>query len=269
MYRPRDLHELLKVLGTGPKKSLSQNFLIDGNIIRKIVDAAEVKEGEHVLEIGPGPGALTQELLARGAHVTAVEKDTYFAQHLSTLGGSLQVHCQDILDFDFSRIDQTKVIANLPYHITTPIVTKLIQEHEKITSLVIMVQYEVARRMIAKPGSKEYGSLTVFLNYHTAPEFMFKVSRKCFHPQPKVDSAVVALTLKNPPFISNHERCLKLIRKAFGQRRKMLRKTWGEVFGVEAVSRELARLGLPSTVRPEELSLEQFINLFEGLAADR
>jgi len=266
MYRPRDLHELLNVLGTGPKKSLSQNFLIDGNIIRKIVDTAKVAEGESVLEIGPGPGALTQELLARGAHVTAVEKDTYFAKHLSTIGGHLQVFCQDILDFDFSRIGRTKVIANLPYHITTPIVTKLVQQHAKIVSLVIMVQYEVAKRMVAKPGSKDYGSLTVFLNYHTDAALAFKVSRSCFHPKPKVDSAVVTLTLKEPPVISDSMRCLQLIRQAFGQRRKMLRKSWGEEFGPLAVVHALTKMNLPETARPEELSLEQFITLFEELS---
>jgi len=265
MYRPRDLHELLGALGTGPKKSLSQNFLIDGNIIRKIVTAADVQEGDRVLEIGPGPGALTQELLARGAHVTAVEKDTYFAEHLSTIGGNLQVHCQDILDFDFSKIENTKVIANLPYHITTPIVTKLIQMHEKITSLVIMVQYEVAVRMVAKPGTKDYSSLTLFLNYHTDPEFAFKVNRTCFYPKPKVDSAVVKLTLKEPVSISDPVRCLKLIRYAFEQRRKMLRKTWGEEFGSQNVMDQLREIGVQETARPEELSLEQFIALFEKL----
>jgi len=266
MYRPRDLHELLGALGTGPKKSLSQNFLVDGNIIRKISETADVKPGDQVLEIGPGPGALTQELLQRGAHVTAVEKDSTLAKHLTTIEGDLDVHCQDILDFDFSKIKRAKVIANLPYHITTPILAKLVEMHNKITSLVIMVQYEVAMRMVAKPGTKDYSSLTLFLNYHTHPEFAFKVNRTCFYPKPSVDSAVVKLTLKEPPEISDPDRCLKLIRFAFEQRRKMLRKTWGGEFGSQDVMDGLKEIGAKETARPEELSLEQFIALFEKIS---
>lgn len=268
MHRPRDLHEFLRQLGTGPKKGLSQNFLVDGNIIRKIVKTAAVQRGDKILEIGPGPGALTQELLSQGAHVFAVEMDSVLAHHLSRFEGPLQVFQQDILDFDIESLDlskKIKVIANLPYHITTPILTKLVEKRNFIESLVVMVQHEVAKRMIAAPGSKEYGSLTVFLNYHADCDYAFKVNRTCFYPQPKVDSAVVKLVLKEPPAISNPEECLTLIRMAFGQRRKMLKKTWGEKFGAANVAAALNDLGLNPKTRPEELSLNEFISLYEKL----
>ncbi len=274
MYRPRDLHEFLDQLGVGPKKSLSQNFLVDGNIIRKIADAADVQDGDQVLEIGPGPGALTQELLRRGAHVTAVEKDRVFAEHLSRLEGTLDVHCQDILEFDLKSYfpsKKVKVIANLPYHITTPIITKLVELRHHVDTLVIMVQHEVAKRMTAAPGSKDYGSLTVFLDYHCDSEYVFKVNRTCFYPQPNVDSAVVKLQLKEPPKISDSKKCLGLIRFAFEQRRKMLRKTWGSEYESEDVMRVLEDLQLNPQARPEELSLDDFIAVFEllELAADK
>lgn len=265
MYRPGDLHKFLSQLGTGPNKSLSQNFLIDGNIIRKIAALAEVSVEDRIIEIGPGPGALTQELLATGASVIAVEKDRVLADHLSRLNGNLTVAHQDILDFDFSPYQGAKVIANLPYHITTPVVTLLCKNHAYIKMVVVMVQHEVGLKMIAKPGSKEYGTFTLLLDYHARAEYAFKVGRSCFYPKPNVDSAVVKLTLRTPPQISDSERCLSQIRLAFQNRRKMLRRTWGDVYGAENVSSALLAQGLMETSRPEELSLDQFIKLFERL----
>ncbi len=265
MYRPGDLHQFLSQLGAGPKKSLSQNFLIDGNIIRKIAALAEVSAEDQIIEIGPGPGALTQELLATGASVIAVEKDRVLADHLCRLKGNLTVAHQDILDFDFSPFQGAKVIANLPYHITTPILMLLSEKHAHIKMVVVMVQHEVGLKMMAKPGTKEYGMFTLLLDYRGEAQYAFKVGRSCFYPEPKVDSAVVKFTLGSPPKISDPKRCLSQIRLAFQNRRKMLRRTWGDMYGAENVSSALLVLGLKETSRPEELSLDQFIELYERL----
>ncbi len=274
MYRPSDLHRLLKEWGAQPKKSLSQNFLIDGNIIRKIADAANVQPGDFVLEIGPGPGALTQDLLQRGARVIAVEKDRVLANRLTRLQGELTVYNDDILEFDFAqKLDpflkgqKAKVIANLPYHITAPILTKFACMHDRIDSMVFMVQHEVARRMTANPGSKDYGSLTLFLNYHCLAEYVFKVKRTCFYPVPKVDSAVVRLQLRDPPSVSDPESFLNIVRQAFEKRRKMLRNSLSGEYAPEAVVRALEQSGLNPKARPEELSLDQFIRFYEQLRA--
>ncbi len=270
MYRPSDLHRLLKEWGAQPKKSLSQNFLIDGNIIRKIVDAANVQPDDVVLEIGPGLGALTEQLLQRGARVIAVEKDSLFAHKLTRLQGDLTVHNEDILEFDLARKlkgSNTKVIANLPYHITAPILTKFVCMHDQIDSMVIMVQHEVARRMTADPGNKDYGSLTLFLNYHCLAEYAFKVKRTCFYPIPKVDSAVVRLQLRDPPFVSDPESFLNAVRRAFEKRRKMLRNSLSGEYGPEDIALALEQSGLNPKARPEELSLDQFILFYEQLRA--
>jgi 16S rRNA (adenine1518-N6/adenine1519-N6)-dimethyltransferase len=206
LYRPSELKEYLQSLGVSPKKRLSQNFLIDGNIIKKIIQLADVCPGESVLEIGPGPGALTEGLLEAGAHVLAVEKDPILAKHLEFLGKGekfLRVICEDILTVDLEKHlpkgTKTKVIANLPYHLTTPILTRLIPLNKTFSSITVMVQEEVARRFAAIPGSKDYGSVTVFLQYYSEVQYGFKVSKNCFFPKPKVESAMVKFTLQPPP----------------------------------------------------------------------
>ena len=172
IYKPTELMAFLGSLGINPKKALSQNVLIDGNIIRKIVQTANVQPQDTVLEIGPGPGSLTEALLDAGANVIAVEKDQTLAKALERFNqGSLKVFEQDILEFSFSdhlpkeNSKKTKVIANLPYHLTTPILVFLIQENHYFSSLTLMVQEEVARRFTAKPGTKDYSSFTLFLNF--------------------------------------------------------------------------------------------------------
>jgi len=251
-----ELLEFLRSLGVEPKKGLSQNFLIDGNIVHKIVAQADIQVGDHVLEIGPGPGALTEALVLKGAHVFAVEKDVIYAEALKRFS-LVEVFAQDIRDFDFSLLpSRTKVVANLPYHLTAPILTLLAPHHELFTSLTLMVQEEVARRITAQPHSKEYGSLTVFLNFYSTPRYAFKVSRHCFYPQPNVDSAIVSLNLKQPPAV-DAEAFFTFVRTAFQHRRKMLTTTLGHSLGPL-----LTQLGVNPKARPEELSLETFLDLF-------
>lgn len=275
IYKPSELQAFLRGLGVHPKKGLSQNFLIDGNIIRKIVLAADVKPGDIVLEIGPGPGALSEALLESGAEVIAVEKDSLFAKELRRLEpkGKLTVYEADILKFPIKETlmralpsgKKAKVIANLPYHITTPIITLLSQMREHISELVIMVQEEVARRFVAKPGTSDYSSLTVFLQFYTVPKYAFMVSRKCFFPEPSVDSAIAILELITPPNVSDAEKFFEMTRRSFEQRRKMLRSSLKDQYGSEKLVKAFKQIGLKAESRPEELSLEQFVELFEAL----
>ena len=275
MYQPSELRDFLHQLGIAPKKGLSQNFLIDGNIVRKIVAAANVEKGDFILEIGPGPGALTQELLAQGAHVVAVEKDKVLANallRLQTEDLPLHVFCEDFLLFsleqELQKINhsgrQFKVIANLPYHLTTPILAKLIPHASLISSLTVMVQQEVARRMTALPSTCDYGSLTLFLRFYSQTSYQFHVSRNCFYPIPKVDSAIVSLYLRSAPLSDEETKnFFVLTRLAFEQRRKMMRVSLKPLLPPPLITQGLKAIGKNPLARPENLSLEDFLRLYE------
>ncbi|MEI8365772.1 MAG: 16S rRNA (adenine(1518)-N(6)/adenine(1519)-N(6))-dimethyltransferase RsmA [Parachlamydiaceae bacterium] len=274
IYKPSELRQFLEHLGVSPKKGLSQNFLIDGNILRKIVATAQLSPGDHVVEIGPGPGALTEQLLAVGAHVIAIEKDPVYAKALDRFEGEgchLEVHCDDAMEFDLEAAvrsklkpgQKAKVIANLPYHLTTPIIARLITMRECFSSLVLMVQEEVARRFVAHPKTSEYSSFTVFLNFYSRPAYAFTVSRQCFYPSPKVDSAIVVLTLQQPPeVLGGEDDFFVMTRTAFKQRRKMLRGSLKGLYPPEKIESSLQAIGKNPLSRPEELSLEDFLKFF-------
>jgi 16S rRNA (adenine1518-N6/adenine1519-N6)-dimethyltransferase len=230
--------------------------LIDGNIIRKICQTAHVSPEDHVLEIGPGPGALTEALLAAGARVTAIEKDRAFAQALARLqtpDSRLEVVHGDALK---APLAGGKVIANLPYHITTPLLERLLPRSDLFSTLTLMVQKEVAERMRAQAGTKEYSSFTLFLATYVEKITAFPVPRTCFYPSPRVDSAVVHLTLRTRP-LSLPPRFFDAIHLAFQQRRKMLRSTLSQW----PVATRLEELGLSPHARPEELTLSDWIAL--------
>lgn len=267
VYRPSELRQFLNQISALPKKHLSQNFLIDGNILRKIVADAEVQPNENILEIGPGPGALTECLLEAGANVFAVEKDPILAKELRRLGSEekLKIFESDILKFSFTNELKypTKVIANLPYHLTAPILGLLVPQSNLFTSIWVMVQDEVAKRMTAVPGNKDYSSLTLFLNFYSDPSYRFKVNRQSFFPVPKVDSAVVRLVLK-PTKNIDPLLFFQLVHKAFGQRRKMLKVSLKE-YGSSLIENLLKEIGCNPKSRPEKLSLEEWIHLFEKL----
>lgn len=277
IFKPSELHAFLNELGIAPKKGLSQNFLTDGNIIRKIVKAADVQSNDIVFEIGPGPGALTYALLETGAQVFAVEKDEVLAKALMRLNPPdkrLIVFCDDVLNFPledtFRRLlpkgQKAKVIANLPYHLTTPILTELVVQHDLFSVLVLMVQDEVAKRFTASPGNKEYGSITLFLNYHAHPSYAFGVSSHCFYPKPKVESAVVKLELHPPPYVENEEAFFHMTRTAFQHRRKMLRAALKSIYQSERVTQALTHIGHNPQARPEDLSLNDWILLYQHLS---
>lgn len=273
IYKPTELRLFLNQLGIFPKKGLSQNFLIDGNIIRKIVAVSDVHPNDLILEVGPGPGSLTQALLETGARVLAVEKDTVLAQALERLQTPMQqlkIFCHDIMTFplheEIPRMLQAgqkaKVIANLPYHLTTPILTQLSPLRELFTSLTVMVQEEVARRLTAQPGTADYSSLTIFLRFYTDPQYAFTVSRNCFYPAPKVNSAVVVLKLREPPLKGEDvQTFFEMTRTAFKHRRKMLRASLKDLFPSSQIEKALEAIGQNPLARPETLSLEQFLQL--------
>ncbi len=255
---PKELQAFLRSLGVHPKKALSQNFLVDGNIIRKIVQEAAISSGDVVLEIGPGPGALTEALCAAGARVIAVEKDRVYAQALKRFE-SVEVHEGDFLHFDLSILPKnTKVVANLPYQLTAPILTRLAPGN--FSTLTLMVQEEVARRIAAQPKTKDYGSLTVFLAFYAAARYAFKVSRRCFYPSPKVDSAVITLTLREPPPV-DPEAFFAFVRQTFQQRRKMIKSTLKN----PQIGEILEKIGEDPQSRPEDLSLDSFLSIYSSL----
>ncbi len=241
-----------------PKKALSQNFLIDPNIARKIVQAAEVREGDSVLEIGPGPGSLTRVLLEAGARVFAVEIDPLFARELDRFqNGKLHVFQADILKFPIASLPPSlKIIANLPYHITTPILEKLFAH--SFSSLTLMVQKEVADRMRAPSGSKTFGALSLFVQFHSHIHSTFSVPATCYYPKPQVDSTVIRLDARALPPVDPVS-FFNRVHKAFQQRRKMLTTSLG--LPKEQVRNALTNIGIRPDARPEDLSLEQWVQL--------
>ncbi|MGL4540155.1 MAG: 16S rRNA (adenine(1518)-N(6)/adenine(1519)-N(6))-dimethyltransferase RsmA [Candidatus Rhabdochlamydia sp.] len=255
-----------------PKKALSQNFLIDGNIVRKIVDTAQVQTDDVVLEIGPGPGALTEALLLKGAFVTAIEKDAVFAQQLHRLQdlGNLKIHEEDFLLFDLekflhSKKSKIKVVANLPYHITTPILLTLLPHYDKIDSLTIMVQKEYADRMVAASKTPHYSHLSLLVSFFCQAKLIFTINPNSFFPKPKIRSAIVHCKL-NPPILTNDiDAFFFLTRSAFQQKRKMLRSSLRSLAPSELIEQALQAIHLSKTARPEELNLQEFISLFKQL----
>ncbi len=264
---PTHLRRFLDELKQAPKKSLSQNFLIDQNVIQKIVSAASIKKGDLVLEIGPGPGALTQAMIAIGADVIAVEKDRAFAESLQKDFKNLTVYEDDIMQFSLDQIPRMcKVISNLPYNLTTPILMKLLPRVDLFSMLIIMVQKEVGDRICEKPGCKNFGPLALLAQFYSDPSYLFTVKKNCFYPAPKVDSAIIAFECHEPPNISDEKAFFEMVRVCFGQRRKMLRRTLTSLFSKSKIEEVLESVKIKPTARAEELSLEQFIALFEELS---
>ena len=258
---------ILKTFGIHMSKKLGQNFLIDGRVVDGIVSAAKVRPGEAVLEVGPGIGTLTQGLAEAGAAVTAVELDRRLLEVLGkTLAGydNVRVIHGDILKIDISReINQEsyKLVANLPYYITTPIIMKFLEERLPVELLVTMVQKEVAERMVAKPGGKDYGALSVAVQYYTEPEIMFIVPPQAFIPPPAVESAVIRCTIRTAPPVSvvSEKMFFRVVKAAFAQRRKTLANALKAAgLAKEELAQVLAQAGVDGGRRGEQLSLTEF-----------
>ncbi|MBP2626303.1 MAG: Ribosomal small subunit methyltransferase [Firmicutes bacterium] len=260
---------ILKRFGIRMSKKLGQNFLIDEHVVNSIVAAADIKSGETVLEIGPGIGTLTQGLAEAGANVTAVEIDRRLLEVLSkTLEGydNVRVVHGDILRINIAEtvgVTPYKVVANLPYYITTPIIMGLLEARMPIEVLVTMVQKEVAQRMVATPGTKDYGALSVAVQYYTKAEIMFIVKPDSFIPPPSVESAVIRCTvLDKPPVEVNEKIFFRVVKAAFAQRRKTLSNTL-KTTGVPAETLKiiLDAAGIDGARRGETLSLDEFAAL--------
>jgi len=261
---PSELMLFLESIGARPKKSLSQNFLIDQNIVKKIVHCCALKKNESVLEIGPGPGAVTEELINAGAQVTAVEKDRAFAKALKRFE-CVKVVEGDILDFCLDDLPSgTKVVSNLPYHLTSPILTRLLPKYPLFSTLTLMMQKEVATRLLAPSGTKMYGSLTVFANFYADITDSFLVKASCFYPRPKVDSMVLTFKLKPHPQVASVDGFFELVHTMFQQRRKMIRASLGRRYGKQVLE-QIEASGISPEARPEQLSLEQLLQLNETL----
>lgn len=281
LSNPQVTIEILKKYNFDFKKKFGQNFLIDSHVLYKIMDAAELSKDDFVLEIGPGIGTMTQYLAERAGQVLAVEIDKKAIPILhNTLGmyDNVTIWNEDILKVDLNRVSieyndgkPLKVVANLPYYITTPIVMNLFESLVPIDNITVMVQKEVAERMQAEPGTKDYGALSLAVQYYAKPYLAANVPPNCFMPRPNVGSAVICLSRydKPPVIVKNEALMFSLIRASFNQRRKTLQNgicNYEKLsYTKEQVAHALESIGLPVSVRGEKLSLNEFAALSDAL----
>ncbi len=263
------------------QKKYGQNFLIDSHVLEKIMDAAEIGKDDCVVEIGPGIGTMTQYLAERAGEVVAVEIDKNLIPILTeTLADykNVSIINEDILKVDLNRIVEeknggrpVKIVANLPYYITTPIIMGLFENHVPVKSITVMVQKEVADRMQVGPGTKDYGALSLAVQYYAKPEIVAIVPPNCFIPRPNVASAVIRLTCheKKPVEVKDEKGMFALIRASFNQRRKTLANSLSNAQNLsltrEQVTEALESMQLSPTIRGEALTLEQFAALADIL----
>jgi len=279
---PQNTIAVLQKYGFNFQKKFGQNFLIDTRVLERIIDAAEITKEDCVLEIGPGIGTMTQYLAERAGEVIAVEIDKMLIPILAdTLSAydNVTVINDDILKVDIGKIVEErndgrpiKVVANLPYYITTPIIMGLFESHVPLMSITIMVQKEVADRMQVGPGTKDYGALSLAVQYYAKPEIVANVPPNCFIPRPNVGSAVIRLTRYDAPPVEVQDEKLMfaLVRASFNQRRKTLVNGLSNApelhLSKEHITQALEKMGLPATVRGEALTLEQFAQLSNRLS---
>lgn len=273
---PRGLKSVLRRHGVRAATSLGQRFLVDRGVLRAIVEAAELSASDEVLEVGPGPGVLTAELAARAGSVTAVEVDERMVAVLrDTLGArdNVRIVRADALEVDLFALGArppTRIVANLPYQITTPLLERFIGDDRRPPLVVVLVQEEVARRIVATPASaKERGFLSVFVQSFATAKIVRRVPPSAFRPAPKVSSAVVALHTRERPAFAPLEReaFLRLVSDVFRHRRKQLRGALGHEAGItpERAVEALRAVGIAPTRRAEELSLEEWVALARSL----
>lgn len=281
LSNPQRTIEVIKKYEFCFQKKFGQNFLIDGHVLDKIIAGAGVTKDDMVLEIGPGIGTMTQYLAEEAGKVVAVEIDRNLLPILQeTLADydNVKVIHADVLSLDLEKLVQEenggrpiKVVANLPYYITTPIIMALFEQHVPLANVTVMVQKEVAARMKSGPGSKDYGALSLAVQYYAEPYIVANVPCNCFMPRPNVDSAVIRLTrYEEPPVQVNDEKMLfKIIRASFNQRRKTLQNGLNNSselnFTKDQIAAAIAEAGFSPSVRGEALTLEQFAKLTDIL----
>ncbi|MDX1764230.1 MAG: 16S rRNA (adenine(1518)-N(6)/adenine(1519)-N(6))-dimethyltransferase RsmA [bacterium] len=252
------------------RKSLGQNFLHDEAVLQSILHAADLRQDDWVLEIGAGLGVMTERLSAAAGQVVALEIDPHLHAYVRDRlkdRRNLQVVNQDILKYNGPELPDSgvKVIANLPYYISTPILMHLIEKIRRFSLILVMLQKEVAERITADPGTKKYGSLSVAIQYHTETEIVTFVPRTAFHPVPAVDSAVVKLTVRNKPpvTVTDEAAFFRLVRASFAQRRKTMRNALigSRIYTPEQLDLAFKETGIASNRRAETLSIEEFAQL--------
>lgn len=254
------------------KKSLGQNFLVDRNVIGRMIDACALSSEETVLEIGPGTGALTRELSPRVKRLIAIETDGALVKRLTDefKERNVEIIHADFLKCDLSEIlgkSKVKVVGNLPYYISTPIMTKVVENRHLFTEFFLTVQQEFAERIVATPGDKDYSSFSCFNQFYTIPQMLLKIKSSAFKPAPKVDSCFLKLTmLKSPAYPCEDENFLfKVIRTGFGQRRKTLVNALSSLLSKEQLIELFVKAGLAVNVRAEEVGLEKYVLLADML----
>jgi 16S rRNA (adenine1518-N6/adenine1519-N6)-dimethyltransferase len=275
-----EMRELLATRGIQLTKSLGQNFLHDGNQFRRIIEAAELKKTDKVLEIGPGLGPLTELLLENAGEVLAIEKDARLVEFLRERFANSNPKTQN-LKFDLLHDDALeflkreprdwsnwKLVANLPYSVASPILVELAQAPKRPERMVATLQLEVARRLMAKSGDKDYSVFTLLIQLDYEPREWFKIPASCFFPEPDVDSACVVLIRRATPLLPESQRAafVKIVKRAFSQRRKMMLKLLKQDWPAEKLEHAFEDLQLSSQVRAEAVSLERFIGLTRILA---
>ena len=277
----KNTQEIIKKHNFSIQKKYGQNFLIDEHVLNKIIAAAELTEDDYVIESGPGIGTMTERMAPECKHVTAIEIDKELIPILSeTLSGfdNVDIINEDVLKVDLNKLiaerndnKPVKVVANLPYYITTPIIMSLLENKIPIDTITVMVQKEVADRMMVGPGTKDYGALSLAVQYYAKPYIVANVPMNCFIPRPNVASAVIRLTChKEPPVTVKDEKLMfNLIRASFNQRRKTLingiSNFSGLSFTKEQVAMALNSIGLSENIRGEALDLEKFAKLSDAL----
>lgn len=273
LTEPRVIKDIAQRFGFGFSKGLGQNFLLDKNVLEEIVGAAEAEDG--VLEVGPGFGVLTRELARTSKKVVSIELDNrlfpvldYTLSEFDNVklieGDVLKLNLSEIIKSEFGE-EKISVAANLPYYITTPIITMLLEGHFPIKKIVVMVQKEVAKRLCAEAGTKDYGAISVLCRYYTNPRIVTIVPAGKFYPAPKVDSAVVCLDVCDAPNVlpKDEKMFFRIVKAAFAQRRKTLLNCLSSAFGIDKAqcSELIGECGIEPGIRGEKLAIEEFASL--------
>ncbi len=275
MLTVREIKDILRRERISISKRRGQNFLVDERMKKRITEAVDINPADEVLEIGPGLGALTEDLARQAQRVIAIEKDKALARiSQQRLSGykNLQIIHQDILKTDMGKLarKKLKVVGNLPYYITTPIIGYLLEEQrETAKDVFITVQDEVGRRLIARKNTKNYSAITILVQYFTTPELLFSIPKRAFYPQPKVNSVFMHLRVLDEPAVkvNNQEQFFRIVRACFNQRRKIILNSLAHRLAnieKETIGRLLTEQGINSQARPESLSLDEFAGIEES-----
>lgn len=257
------ISEYMKLNGLWFNKKLGQNFLVDDNIKQKIVDSFQLKENENILEIGGGLGSISEYILKHNVNLTIIEIDKGFSKILKTNFSDSTIINEDILKLDLSKFTNVdKVVGNLPYYITSPILMMFLESDINFKSLHFMMQKEVAKRIISKAGSKDYSVLTICANLLSEIEYNFDISPNCFYPKPKVDSALLTFKKRGG---KDYSKVIKLVKRAFSKRRKTIKNNLLPYYDIERLKNAFNKVDIDLNIRAEKIEINQYIELTKVL----